>query len=638
MLDIDRDYDQDQLHDPTNEPLNPGPRAHSPSIPPGSNRHNEKPDTPSYPINPVDLNNYGTRLAEVGRFIGAPARAAYDTHAEKNTKSDDLAPTGEVNNQIEIGLITFNAGGLALGFIFHVLLAYKLKNKNNKPTNPIKRWFFDRLPEYENHQSVNPLYRNFKTLACVGAAFGASLAFFLPVSDGAKKFFSAICADIAAIVLGLFAIPYWLIRQEIFKVDPNKETRNGNHITGLEGWSKYGKTLLVFGMALGQFLGISIALLLRASTGAAKVASILWSGMAGVGLFVIGLVLIPIINKYTNRSLTITKPDKDKFRNNYIRTGMTLGLAIGVLLGAMIAVHVFPILFPAICQGLQTDALYSIGMIVGGALFSIAGGILTGVKGHKISLYTQTKWNISGNTENSWDYATRTTSMVGASVGALIGFFIPIPGGFLIGSAVGTAVGGIVGWFAALPIIALARKLKPDEGPPSEQLSWAQRVGSGANIGTVIGGLLGLIGGALGGPIGLIGGAILGSAIGGIIGAAVATTLGKEGMGVIKQLPTTEGVAAIKQLPSLLFSSQKEEPTHNLSRSRSSTNRIMNTVGNPEKNAPSSSSRTGRPSTTSHAFTLNNALRQSKGSSVKPSNMPVIVKPETPRRRSGGSF
>src|SRR6185312_12704223 len=140
--------------------------------------------------------NYCTRSIELGtKFIGAPFRSISNGVLQQQVDLADI--NGAVAEDIEKGLILTNGGGLLVSLLFH--------------------WYCVKYKIYQDpsRKSQNPLYRNFKTLASAGAAFGNAIAVILPLSDGGKKFWCSIVADVTCFVLGVIAIPYWYIRHKI---------------------------------------------------------------------------------------------------------------------------------------------------------------------------------------------------------------------------------------------------------------------------------------------------------------------------------------------------------------------------------------------------------------------------------------
>lgn len=420
-----------------------------------------------------DQLNFASRWLENGRFLGGLSQAALLASQKDHV---DLSDSTEVNYEIQMGGVIGNSSGFLMGLILHWLVKGK----------------------YQKKKSYNPLYRNFKTLASFGFSVGMAVAKTLPISSSAQNFVGAILADISSLVCGLFAIPYWLFRQYVLKTPEAK--RNLYARTGKEGWSKYGKTCLVYGASLGQVAGAIYSQVKRTNIMASMA---IGSGIASIGSFLLGITLIPLINKLCSKILV--SDSKDSFRNNYIRSGMTLGTAIGSAVGFLLGTVLLP--------GLGSTA----GMLLGAAIGSMVGGVTLGVSGRRISQSVNTKWKISDDTDNSWDYATRSTSFLCAFLGSAIGFFLPIPGGALVGAALGGAIAGAIGWAAGFGVIHTARKINPIE-PKSTTLPWTQRMASGSGIGSLIGSVLGFVLGMAGGPLGAIAGAALGGAIGGFIG------------------------------------------------------------------------------------------------------------------------
>lgn len=149
--------------------------------------------------------------------------------------------------------------------------------------------------------STNPLYRVFKTLANFGWWLGIILSNFIGIEDPYKKrLLSCILSDICCFVFGLFAIVYWLVREKIFKIRAG--SRHKYAVTGNEGWSKYAKTFLTLGIAVGQGIGGLIAFCLaKASSAVVSFGVSFWGGIIGVSSFLLGLIGIPLINWTTSK-------------------------------------------------------------------------------------------------------------------------------------------------------------------------------------------------------------------------------------------------------------------------------------------------------------------------------------------------
>ncbi len=437
------------------------------------------------------LQNYDTRMkVDLPRLTGTPAQIAFDQSHPLNLSRSTM------DDETQIGM----AIGYGVGIIGGWLLSLLGKRFN---------WFKSKKG------TLNPLYRAFKSLACAGLIFGMLIANLLPLPQNGKKLLIPVIADIGCIVFGIFAIPYWLIRHYVLKIDP--ETNDTYSKLGPDGWSKYTKMFLVWGTSLGQIMGYFYSQLARAPL---TTSMNIVGGIAGSAAFFLALILVPTINKISEvlgygKILHLNDDKKNLFSNNYVRSGITFGAAIGFALGGPL----------------------------GSAIGSVIGGMFLGLTGYKITSYIQQKWlSATPDTENRWDYPTRTTSFAGASIGCLIGFFLPIPGGALLGSA----IGGALGWFVGFPVIKIARKIQPEE-EKSTSLPWSQRVATEVNrfamIGMIVGAVIGLI---LGGPGGAVAGGTLGGAIGGVIGTLRGVFYGKEARAVMKKAfnPEPEPIVA----------------------------------------------------------------------------------------------
>jgi hypothetical protein len=251
--------------------------------------------------------NYLCRWIENSKFLGAIPRASLDYREEQKIK--DFTEPLVVDYDIQIGTLIGNGCGIILAVIFHFAFASRKLYKPNI--------------------SLNPLYRNFKTLASLGAPAGTLLANVLPfLPKGSQKLFTVIFSDIFAIVFGLFAIPYWLYREYHLKTPAADRNRYAK--IGIEGWSKYAKTAIVLGMSLGQTIGAIVSF----ATGQNILACLaIGGGISAIVCFAASVILVPLINKHFNNILISAPHDKDSIRNNYVRSGITLGLALGATLG-----------------------------------------------------------------------------------------------------------------------------------------------------------------------------------------------------------------------------------------------------------------------------------------------------------------
>jgi hypothetical protein len=405
-----------------------------------------------------DKSNFYGRWIENGRFFGEVPEAIVAEEYTSGNSDFDLQADGMVDK----------FSGFIIGTGFHFLFRSK----------------------YKKVRSLNPLYRNFKTLATAGTELG--LIFYnlryLPM---------VLSTAIFSLAVGILAIPYWVYRQYYSKTPV--DLRNVYTRVGPEGWSKYAKTFLVFGMYLGEVIGNFVSFVTRGDF-LRNIA--IYGAIGSFVTFLAGLIAVPLINKFFDKKLISTK---DAFRNNYVRSGITFGVALGSAIGFVIGTVAFP--------GLGSLA----GMAMGAAFGSVIGGISLGVYGKKITTYLQRKWKVKENTDNSWDYATRNMSYLFGFIGAAIGFVVPVPGGALVGATLGTAVGGAIGWAAGFFVIRAARIVSPEE-TKSKVLPWTQRIANGTMVGSMIGATVGFLLGLIGGPAGAVLGATIGYSLGATIG------------------------------------------------------------------------------------------------------------------------
>lgn len=454
---------------------------------------------PNDPLTEKDRWNYLSRCFENGRFLGGVAEMPMDNHFAQTHESSNTTDANEIKEDQQVDYVVDNAGGMIIGLIINRLL----KNR------------------YKKNQWRNPMYRNFKTLASFGASVGMLFGYLLPLPEKAQKFFAAIIGNAASLFFGLFAIPYWLLGQKENQI--NKKDKNIYTRTGDEGWSKYAKTFLVYGTALGQ-VGGAIYYHFRQNLNLVT-SMVIGGAIGGVTSFLVGIVMVPAINYFCSKVLTADGKNKEEFRNNYIRSGITLGVAVGSVIGFVFGSLLFP--------GLGSFA----GMAIGAGIGSLMGGVTLGMNGYKITNYVEKNWKSGGDSDNSWDYAARNMSLACGFLGTVVGCFLPVPGGILIGAALGAAIAGVIGWVAGLEIVYRARKTEPDEKnkATADTLPWTQRIASGSNACAIIGAVIGLVVGLLGGPIGIIAGVVLGGAIGGVIGGIIGALYDKQARRLIRE-------------------------------------------------------------------------------------------------------
>ncbi len=319
--------------------------------------------------------NYLSRFIEVSRFTGAPAQGAfYASNLDDANTSEEVTADIQIGNVIGNGVGLFC--GLALhylarpyyrtgsheilwvekepsastikslglkgdgAYVRHGNKLYYVNNINKKchaleieekefasyyekmTVNSSKIISPDDVKKISlkipNHApvtgrtSTNPLYRNFKTLANFGWQVGATISNFLGIEDPNKrKLISSILSDICCFVIGLFAIPYWLIREKVFKIEAN--SRHKYAVTGSEGWSKYARTALAFGISVGQAVGGFFASIVgTASSSMVSFSISFWGGIVGVASFIVGLIAVPLINWATSKGFKVSLAATDE--------------------------------------------------------------------------------------------------------------------------------------------------------------------------------------------------------------------------------------------------------------------------------------------------------------------------------------
>ncbi len=332
----------------------------------------------------------------------------------------------------------------------------------------------------------------------------------------------------------------------------------------------------------------------------------------GVASFVASIILVPLINKISSyftkdRKGILTSDNKNRFRNNYARSGLTLGAGIGAVLGLLIGNWCFGLIMAA-------TIFSALGAVIGAVALSVYGyrihrklhGPLAGcdlslrsatpsektlegarVKNRPILIHEEGQYSIYGclegrwerrqfvlsvaerselnaffqnkiknrkvsnldpllttslrdilkrghtaltpgktdndeDIENSWDYVTRCTASVFGFIGAAVVCAIN-PALALLLVPIGTAIASALGWVLGLLIMKRARSLPGNKNEkPASTLPWTQRITTGANLGSIIGGCIGLAVGfsgfILGGPAGVIFAVSLFGAIGAVVG------------------------------------------------------------------------------------------------------------------------
>jgi hypothetical protein len=256
------------------------------------------------------------------------------------------------------------------------------------------------------------------------------------------------------------------------------------------------------GAMFGVSAGVLFGALLPISFPALSFSTAVLIG-SGVGAFIFG------VTAYFADDDSTQSPDEVKLMNPWakrIRAGVQWGACLGILLGAL---------------------LPELGIIVGGALFSVIGAGISLIV-EPLFIHEETDEDYAYKTANAWVPRCRAGVAWFTSIGTLIGCFI-LPGP--IGAAIGGGIGGLVGGFLGIafePLYIAVRRLlgeKLDNATLDEELSclsgnsWSERSRTGTLIFAAIGALIGFfafppfgmfVGGAIGGIVGGIGAFLLG--------------------------------------------------------------------------------------------------------------------------------
>ncbi len=394
-----------------------------------------------------------------------------------------------------------------------------------------------RRDTFSGKTSSNPLYRAIKAWAAVGSRFGVVCTACIGIDEPiVKSLISVIMAAVFCVFFGLFGLAYFLVRDKVLKIPPCTEHIHDR--TGVDSWSKYGRTASALGLAIGQGLGgLIVALTDVAGTTAVTAISFsiaFWGGLVAIISFIASLIFIPLINwvtsKFTRNHKGIFFSDnKNKFRNNYPRTGLYLGSGIGAIIGLIVSNYWLGILAAPILT----------------ALGGVIGGVILTVFGYRIHRYIHGPLpkGVTDKTEdvdNSWDYSTRCTASIFSYIGAAVACAIN-PALALLISPIGSAIGGAVGWGLGILIIKIARRLPGNkvEGK-AKTLPWTQRFQLGANIGSaafslLVGWPIGAAGFILPGPASVVLAISVFSIIGALTGGFIACLADKTSRGLIWQ-------------------------------------------------------------------------------------------------------
>lgn len=295
--------------------------------------------------------------------------------------------------------------------------------------------------------STNPLYRNFKTLGNFGWQVGAWLSIYMGIQNPhLRKLLSCILSDICCLLFGLVAIPYWLIREKVLKINPGSKHRYA--VTGSEGWSKYLRTALAFGIAVGQGLGGFFAsVFANASASAVSFVISFWGGLVGMISFITGLIAVPLINWLTSRNYKLKflseneviesttvipqktillKRNKDRITAYYVKQGKIYSVKLKLDSNKRNTLYQF---FPGASLHLTTSPDAKL-------VDAVAAQCSLGALASDDKNFIRNNYTRSGMTLGAG---------LGACLGLLIGnWWLGIVLGGVIFSALGTVVGGVV--------------------------------------------------------------------------------------------------------------------------------------------------------------------------------------------------
>lgn len=345
-------------------------------------------------------------------------------------------------------------------------------------------------------QKENPWARIWKTCYVFGKNLGDLIGRFIPL-----PFVSHInlTGKILGFVLGIICGVGGLL----FFKEELTESQHSYLKLGRDGWTKYGKTGLVYGGSVGGIIGGFLGLSLGP---AGIIAGVTLGSLIGslIG-FVVSVAIVPIFNRLKLKIFPNAKSsfrlNLDTYRTNYIRAGLSLGACIGAFIGGLLGTVFLP--------GLGTMG----GMALGGAIGGAVGGLIWGVVGPQVAHHLE-----NPNSGNTYDYAVRASIMFGDKTG-LGGALKKVP---VIGNFVASFCGAVAGVIGGIYEICNASKLreikKEGDREKKEQgyiLPWTQWVPTGIVVGSAIGGFIGIF---AGGPIGML----IGSGIGGLIGGVLA--------------------------------------------------------------------------------------------------------------------
>lgn len=279
-------------------------------------------------------------------------------------------------------------------------------------------------------KEANPASERIRSGAMLGSCVGVVIVLLILAIAGSIPFGLPISL---AFVAGLFAAIGSLVAYTCH--DAEEEQRAKQNETVSNPWSKRIRAGVQWGACLGMLLGVLIPGL---GLGLTLVQSIfIGAALFSVGGALLALIIEPLlVDPLMSRNYETDNPWVPR-----CRFGVALGTSVGMLIGCVI-VLCCPVLFPSVLFGVTLVG--AIGGLVGGLAAIVAEPMYLAYRGYyavnedeKIAI----EQDLTCTTGNPYSERCRTGVLVGAAIGAGIGFFLPIPGGMFLGSAIGGVLG-----------------------------------------------------------------------------------------------------------------------------------------------------------------------------------------------------
>jgi hypothetical protein len=279
-------------------------------------------------------------------------------------------------------------------------------------------------------KEANPASERIRSGAMLGGCVGIVVVFLVLVIAGSVPLGVSIGLTFGA---GLFAALGSLAAY--FCHDAEEEQLAAGDQTVSNPWSKRIRAGVQWGACLGMLLGVLLP-------GLGLGLTLMQTVFVGAALFSVGgallaLVIEPLlVDPLMSRNYETDNPWVPR-----CRLGVALGTSVGMLIGCVILLCC-PVLFPSVLFGVTLVG--AIGGLVGGVVAVLAEPMYLAYRGYYEAdddEKTAIEQDLTCTTGNSYSERCRTGVLVGAAIGAGIGFFLPIPGGLFLGSAIGGVLG-----------------------------------------------------------------------------------------------------------------------------------------------------------------------------------------------------